>query len=559
MRGCIIILLICSMILPSAAFQITEFCPDPYLYNDPDEYLVLEGAGSLDGIMITDGEGSFRFPEEAEITADRITIARRASDFMRSHGFMPDYEIYDTSGDVPDVIRTGTFRLANTKDELVLCRDGVTIQSIAWPDALSTREGQIHFLQDGVWDPRPLFIGQSRFMPETFDGVTVTVFVSPDSAAEVFDRAVADADSELLINVYEFTDQALASCIIDAKTRGAAVTVLVEGGPVGGIQPEERYVCTMMNAAGIPVYQMKDAGDAHAKYRFNHAKYMVVDDSGVLITSENFKTTGIPPRGTQGNRGWGVYVHDTGCAAYFREVFAWDSSGGDVIPLEGQASTPLTPDAAPYTEEFPPATFTGARVTPVLAPDTTSLIIAMLESAGESIEVEQAYIKNTSGGSLNPFLEAAVDASRRGVSVRVLLDSSWFNTCAENDNDEMVEVINAIAAREGLPLVAKCADLEANNLVKLHNKGVIIDGRSVLISSINWNTNSPAFNREAGVIIEHQGVAAYYAAVFEDDWNAGGAAGSPAKEEGGIDQLKIAAGMVVVGVLAGLYFHRHLR
>jgi phosphatidylserine/phosphatidylglycerophosphate/cardiolipin synthase-like enzyme len=47
---------------------------------------------------------------------------------------------------------------------------------------------------------------------------------------------------------------------------------------------------------------------------------------------------------------------------------------------------------------------------------------------------------------------------------------------------------------------------------------VIVDGNSVLVSSINWNENSPMNNREAGVIIEDPDAAAYYLRVFEEDW-----------------------------------------
>ena len=122
--------------------------------------------------------------------------------------------------------------------------------------------------------------------------------------------------------------------------------------------------------------------------------------------------------------------------------------------------------------------------------------------------------------TINPFLDEAIRAARRGVRVRVLLDSYYYNTEGPADNDEMVRFINNLAAEENLPLEARLADLEANNIEKIHNKGVIVDGRSVLVSSINWNDNSPRFNRETGVIIDHDGVGEYFSRVFEDDWAA---------------------------------------
>ncbi|MDD5189386.1 MAG: hypothetical protein PHF57_14370, partial [Methanoregula sp.] len=44
-------------VVPGGAVQIVEFCPDPFLYDDEDEYLVLSGSGSLDGITVSDERG----------------------------------------------------------------------------------------------------------------------------------------------------------------------------------------------------------------------------------------------------------------------------------------------------------------------------------------------------------------------------------------------------------------------------------------------------------------------------------------------------------------------
>lgn len=65
----------------------------------------------------------------------------------------------------------------------------------------------------------------------------------------------------------------------------------------------------------------------------------------------------------------------------------------------------------------------------------------------------------------------------------------------------------------------------------VHNKGMIIDNTTVLVSSINWNQQSITRNREAGVLLENPAVATYNAEVFLSDWNLEphqkNAAGSP--------------------------------
>jgi len=132
-----------------------------------------------------------------------------------------------------------------------------------------------------------------------------------------------------------------------------------------------------------------------------------------------------------------------------------------------------------------------------------------------------------------------------------LLDSYWFNVEDEGDNDEMAVLINRIASSENLPLEAKCVDLSVSPFEKIHNKGVIVDDERVLVSSINWNSNSPNFNREAGVIIEHPGVARYFREVFDYDWRPMANLKKPAT-----DYVKIALVALVIVLLLVVYFHR---
>ena len=549
-RFLVFFLILWCVMHAGAAVQIIEFCPDPHSYEDADEYLVLSGTGSLDGFTISDGEGGFRFPPGTRINGV-LTIARSGTAFKQSHGIYPDFEWLDYSQLVPDVIKGDTLRLANSNDALMLYENGILVQNVAWPEDVKPREGQIHFLEKGVWDLRPLMIGQSRLSPAVFRNVSITTFVSPDSSSEIFSYAVNQASDEVLLNVYEFSSPLMADTLITAHARGVDVKVIVEGGPVGGISPEGKEAIRMLNDSGIPVSIMVSRKGEPAPYRYDHAKYMVIDRRAILLTSENFKYSGFPPAGMTGNRGWGVYLEDPRLAEYFSIVYLTDYSGKSMTAYNGSAGTPESMPSRKYTVEFQPGYFTGATVRPVISPDTSSQITEMINSAERSIEIEQAYITNETTYSLNPYLSAAINASRRGVHVRVLLDSYWYNIEDETDNDEMVALINRIGSCEHIPLEARCADLSTNEIDKIHNKGVIVDDRYVLVSSINWNSNSPNFNREAGVIIDHPGVARYFLDVFEDDWN------SMVKSPGvKTDYLKIAAVGVVLVILILLYYHR---
>jgi phosphatidylserine/phosphatidylglycerophosphate/cardiolipin synthase-like enzyme len=451
------------------------------------------------------------------------------------------------------VIRGDDLYMSNTGDELFVYRGTECIDRVSWPGGVAAREGQVHFREGDGWDPRILLLGQSRFPPAVYTNVSLTAFVSPDSSREIFARTLQEADRSVLVNVYEFTSPSLARLLAETRARGVAVEVLLEGGPVGGITAEEKCACSIMNQSGIPVYLMKAGEGGHARYRFDHAKYFVVDGDAVFLASENFKESGIPPGGQRGNRGWGVCIRDARIAEYFTGIYRTDRSGPDIEPFIPSENTACaTGPGENYRVEFSPAEFSGATVTTVLAPDTSPLITRMIENAAASVDIEQAYITNTSAGSLNPYLGAAIDAARRGVVVRVLLDSYSYNVEDTEDNDEMAIVINDLARGEDLPLEARCADLAKSGVEKIHNKGVIVDRRLTLVSSINWNDNSPNFNREAGVIVNHTGAAEYYTRVFEDDWNAGYA---PVNTSG-LDFLKFVVLAIVICGLVLVYLLR---
>ena len=85
MRRLVVFLLLCVCVVSCGAVQIIAFCPDPYLTDDMDEYVVLSGHGSLDGIAISDNHGGFRFPAGTFINGT-LTVARDAPAFEKTHG-----------------------------------------------------------------------------------------------------------------------------------------------------------------------------------------------------------------------------------------------------------------------------------------------------------------------------------------------------------------------------------------------------------------------------------------------------------------------------------------
>ncbi|MBR1369489.1 hypothetical protein RJ53_08290 [Methanocalculus chunghsingensis] len=562
MHKSLLSLLILLLLIPatvSAGITVIAFCPDPYLPNDPDEFIVLSGQGALDGWTIRDNQATLSFPPGRRIDGD-LVIARQAEAYKLTHGTYPDFEWEESTPAVPNVIRNGQFILANAADEITLHYHDELRFAITWPQDLRSREGQVHRIIDGEWNPRPFMIGQSDFSPLRVEGVSATLFVSPDSAYEVFEEAILSADHTILMSVYEFTHPGIADLIQDAHNRGVNVRILLEGGPVGGVSPDQTNLLSGLNRTGIPVDMMGSPGGERSRYRFLHTKYLIIDGESVIITSENFKESGIPFAGFEGNRGWGVWIHDRRFADYFTMVYADDALGRDITPIIPVATIndPERDRLTPRTSRYAPIIIHEATVMPVISPDTSHLVPAMITEATTSVEIQQAYIRNWTRNDPNPWLDEAVAAAHRGVHVRILLDASWFNIVGDNDNDEMVAFINAYAQRTDIPLEARLIDARRAGITKIHTKGVIIDGRAVLVSSINWNENSPMNNREAGVIIEHPEAAAYYLRVFNEDWKSGYQSREPTLIEGDWIKPAIAASMLIffAGIIIGRRFLR---
>ena len=168
-----------------------------------------------------------------------------------------------------------------------------------------------------------------------------------------------------------------------------------------------------------------------------------------------------------------------------------------------------------YEPQFESKTFRGNfSATPVFSPDTSEEVICdMIESANESIYIEQLYIYRDWGSKISPFVERLINKSKQGVDIKVILN---YNPYYEATNEKCNHTRQYF---EEHGIEVKFVFTNWSYFTNVHNKGMIVDNKSVLISSINWNENSVTRNREAGIIIENEAVARYYAEVFFYDWN----------------------------------------
>ncbi|PXF53887.1 MAG: hypothetical protein C4B56_00340 [Candidatus Methanophagaceae archaeon] len=547
----IIITFIFISLVPVCAYSsllITEVYPKTMVKGEPDEYIVLINncAHSVDiaNWSITDNEAKFTFPHVSIPPGREIYLARKTAVYAR-----PDADVIVATLK----LKPGTaFALRDRGDEVIL-RDnhGRVADVLIYGDSPYNGPGwrgeplkkplsgmvfhrKAYEDTDTASDWVILPPGASYHPPELISvtNTSVTTFVSPDCSFTALKSELDNASSSLYLNLYEFDNNKLLEPILDALHRGVRVYLLLEGRPVGGMEDEERYIAEQIASNGGTVRF------AHDRF-LNHAKYAIIDDKTLILMSENWKYTGVPYDRTYGNRGWGIVIRNREIAHYFMDLFLDDLqrakadtntetdaslSRGMGIGMKMNSKSQMEkeiPAGGYYTPVFKPHTMTtNFTVIPVLAPDSalsSGTILDMIRNAKRYIHVELFSAAMYWGDEPNPFISALVEASRRGCDVKILLDSKYLEN--DNNNDEVVSALNRIARSSNLSLEAKLADLDSLGLAKVHNKGLVVDGKKVLITSLNWNAHS-IYNREAGVIIDNSAIASFYDRVFLYDWNA---------------------------------------
>ncbi|WP_246999458.1 phospholipase D-like domain-containing protein [Halosolutus gelatinilyticus] len=483
--------------------RIVELYPNPTVHGNVGEYLVLETPPetALENWTITDGHTTARLPNET--VSGRIALS---ADPAATEPLTAD----------PVLELDGTLRLAVDGDELSLRNGTTTLDTVAYDRAplaerwyRSDRAAESDSAADaaarGRWWPR-----DATCLPvSTFDPEEATAFVLPDSP-DVPRETIRNAEDRLLLAGYTFTDEAIAADLVDAADRGVDVAVLLESGPVGGAPEETRTRIERLDAAGIDV---RVIGGEGARYRYHHAKYLVADDA-VLITTENWKPSGV---GGASNRGWGVRVSDgdlaDGLAAVFEADFdGWDTEPG---PAHVENASFVADDPSPAREfdaDHPPTTMPVESAELLLAPDNAEpRLKELLASADDELLIEQAGVDPDVS-----LLEASIDAARRGVTVRLLLDGSWY---VADEHERLAARLDRAAARDDLDLDVRLVDDERwNRFEKIHAKGIVVDRETAVVGSANWNDNSLRENREVLLVLHGEAAAAYYADVFEGDW-----------------------------------------
>ena len=364
--------------------------------------------------------------------------------------------------------------------------------------------------------------------------MTVDVSEAPTTNLGLTISAIQSAQHTLLLNIYELSSPEIADALVGRIQAGVNVRIIEEGQPVGGMSAaakgiQSQLVQAMQSArGGDHLFEMTSKAGGKRRFRFDHAKYAVIDGSDLLIGSENYSPTGNPQPGTLGNRGWEVLIHDQALATQFAATFASDSdtSYQDVEDLVGGGAALAQNLAAPKS----PPVFSGTSlpadgVTALTSPDTSlNGLTNLIRNAKSSIDIELMTFDPgwAKVAAQNPLIPELIAARKRGVTVRVLLNDETVFDHASKPAKPKNPVTESQLTQGGVQAIT--ANLKGMGVDYIHNKGVLVDGNQTLISYINWDENSIEHNREAAVVIDSPSIFAHYEALFEKDWEVSGGA-----------------------------------
>lgn len=482
--------------------RIVAVAPNPVATDDVGESVEVSFPvpTNVTGWSVDDGETVARLPNRTLhgrviLTADPEHVTRRVG----------NSSTVDDAENTTVVGLSGRLALSNAGETIHLRTGSNALVSVTYSDA---PEGRRYVRTERGWAWRRPGVTDLPVVSDTT--VPATAFVLPDDPGPPV-AAIEGASDRVLLAAYTFSSRRAAGALCRAARRGVDVRVLVEREPVGGMSRRSADTLDRLVDCGVAVSAIGGPGD---RYGVHHPKYVVVDERAVVL-SENWKPAGT---GGRSSRGWGVVVESSRLAGALATTFEADTGFRDVAPwsrVRPGLDLVVEPSAnGSYPRLVEPESIGVDRASVLVAPDNAEpKLVALIDGAERSVDVQQVSI----GGRDDPLLNATVEAARRGVPVRVLLSGAWY---VREENRRLVRWLDERAREEGLPLRARLVE-PRSRFEKAHVKGLIVDGESVVVGSLNWNRHATRRNREVVVVLHDEAAAGYYLGVFEADWRGG--------------------------------------
>jgi len=345
--------------------------------------------------------------------------------------------------------------------------------------------------------------------------------VSPDCSYRLVKAAVDAAQHDISFYIYNISAPHLLDLLRSAQERGVRIRVMVDVHDSGA--NEQQALADL----GVECKAAPSTGGRQV-FTVCHQKFAVIDDAILLLGSANWAKSAIPlvtlpGRFVKGNREWIVRIDNAGLATWFRTLFDADWNIPDLPAAAPEVEVPpAEPTLVPaILLALPPQVFDiqpfdlaqPVKVTPVLSPNNYYRVVRrLILQAQTSVDVEQQYILE-GGPKTQGLLQALQQRKADGIQIRVIVSPAFRKVGGKDNWEKTMDSLDKVGLLDCLRA------MNLDTFTHLHNKGVLVDRRQVLVSSTNWSENSITLAREAGVLISSPDVAEYYARVFDLDWS----------------------------------------
>ncbi|ABD88953.1 phospholipase D-like domain-containing protein [Rhodopseudomonas palustris] len=480
------------------------------------------------------------------------------ADYLFSNGVITD-DFGVIVGVAPGTtIDPASFDLKSTQDGVAIAVETADPRTIAEQrlafDTESFAGRQANYQRDRT-DPR------FNLDPVT-DDMTILLHVSPEAGWPVLRQFLGDKDSnQLTIGMYHMTAPHVVEAIEAIAQRGDSKIVLTLDRQRGDADiPDDIGGDT--KAQDIPEADTLDNLSDIAETRFAwapaslgrgglfptayHIKVAVWSatsgrdgptDRMFWLSSGNWQSSNQAPiersvdeigEVTQDevqryNREWHALVTHAGLAATFRNHLEQDFEDNRAA-AEQEAPQPVMPEVlvplglieeAPRArafKPFKPKLLKGRiKVQPLLTPDNyPEVIVELISKAKHRVLIEnQSFslwkdIASTPAHFLD-IVKAVKDRQNKIRDVRVIFRSGFGN---ERDTLRQMKTFGLETDADHVRYFDKC-----------HTKGIVIDDDIAVLGSQNWTAAGTGPNRDASLVIWNADANAYFAELFQYDWD----------------------------------------
>lgn len=352
----------------------------------------------------------------------------------------------------------------------------------------------------------------------------ITCHIGPDSGWTTLKPYLEGTKKSLTVAMYEFYAQHILDTVTGLGESSDATLSMILQVDKNDLTCEET-----LRASWGDRLDFVPASVRGANRLFNnsyHTKVAVRDSRAIWLSSGNWSPNSqpLPKPGTDttpyknGNREWHVIIQDKQIAAMYEKFIRYDIEQAKMVQQEEAA--PALPDllvpesffaepeaAVQQDHLFGPAVFgqdEPVKVKPLMSPDNYAEgVLELINSAKKSLYLQFAYINQPSAAVFDQIIDAVAAKMKAGLDVKVIAGT--------NQKPESSDIL--IGARKWKRSMFRIQK------TKLHNKGIIVDGKIAVVGSNNWSTDGTQYNRDTSLVFYSRPIAQYYNEVFMFDWN----------------------------------------